>query len=196
MAKKVVRPEIKTVDKETGEVIVTPPILEDAIGDDETDAMMKRGMRRLFFRTPVTHQPSNKGTRTTVPYNATSLTQKHQAQDADINVIMKKFGVTGTLPLAPMPPTFLEVPDDLDMQSALHLVRQGQESFESLPAQTRAYFGNDLARFVAAVDQLRAAKDWDSIERMGLAVIRPERPQEPKKGGTPPPNPPDPPKAG
>jgi len=177
MAKRVVKPEIRTVDKETGEVIVTEAITEEVAA---VDHLMKRGFKQLF-KTPFNHNTEYDARQYASVNNEPSMTQKHQAEETDINVIMKKFGVTGVAPGAKMPPSFLDVPADLDLQGALQMVAEGREAFESQPAEVRAYFRNDMARYSATVDDLRRRGDVKGLAALGLVETPPEEPEKPPK---------------
>lgn len=80
------------------------------------------------------------------------VTQQQFKEETDINVIVTRFGVTGTLPMTAREP----LPDDLyepmDLLEAMQRVRQADEAFAALPAKVRDRFGNDpvaLAEFVA-----------------------------------------------
>lgn len=91
-----------------------------------------------------------------------SLTDQSQADDADINTIMRRYEKTGTLPdygQSPMYGDFADLPDFMEAQEIL---RRGTEAFAALPSRVRAEFENDPARFVAYasdpanVDQMRS----------------------------------------
>lgn len=114
-----------------------------------------------------------------------SLTQVHAAEETDINVIMRKFGVTGTLPLAKVPPSFQDI-QEIDLQTAQNLINEAEDAFMELPADLRFKFNNDLARYVGYVDDRRAANDWKSLRDLGLDVPEPPPPPEtpPAKGAT------------
>ena len=73
----------------------------------------------------------------------TSLTQQQFKEDADINVIVKRFGLTGELPddvRMPQSGDFTGIPD---FHTALNLVRATQEEFMRVPAEIRGRFQND-----------------------------------------------------
>ena len=85
--------------------------------------------------------------------NEPSLTEQHHAKDADINEIMRRFGVTdGAIPpAAPDPRYYGDFSDVPDFRQALDNTREALARFEALPAAIRNRFSNDpveLYRFV------------------------------------------------
>lgn len=78
-----------------------------------------------------------------------SLTLQDEAGEADINQIMQRFGVTGTVTLtkrSPLPDDYLRVSS---FHEAANIVREAQESFNELPADVRSKFDNDPGKFEA-----------------------------------------------
>lgn len=103
-----------------------------------------------------------------------SLTQKHQAAETDINVIVKRFGVTGMLPQR-LNALNLEAFDDIfDFQTAMNAVTEAQKAFELVPAEIRGRFQNDPQKFVEFVSN---PANSDELIRMKLANVR-EKPPE------------------
>lgn len=90
-----------------------------------------------------------------------SLAQQNQRDDADINVLMERFKVTGTLPSSVLRPSFGDFSQVSDFRSALAALEVARAQFAELPADIRARFSNDPASFVdfatnpANIDQLR-----------------------------------------
>lgn len=165
---------------------------ENAIIDDQ----IRKGFRKLFWKTPFNHNTDVAAAQAATFNNLPSRTQRHQAADTDINVIMRKFGVTGVAPGAKYPPSFQDIPEDMDMQKAIEIVRQGYEAFETQPANIRALYRNDMALYAAHVEHLRATGDTEALEGLGLlkktvlepppsATVQAEPPQPAKKPATP-----------
>lgn len=102
-------------------------------------------------------------------------TQQHQKDDADINVIVKRFGLTGQLPQNVRAPMYGDFEGVTDYQSAMHAVMAAQASFMEFPADVRMRFANDPARFV---DFCSDPANLEEMRTLGLAV--------PKAAGTPP----------
>lgn len=77
-----------------------------------------------------------------------TLTQQHFAEDADLNTIAKRFGLTGKpMPVTSWDPShygdFTDVPD---LRTALEQIRTAQQNFENLPPEIRGRFYNDPAK--------------------------------------------------
>lgn len=100
-----------------------------------------------------------------------SRTIQSQAEDADINTIVRRFGLTGELPVARRVPLDIQHFDaDVDYRDCLEAVRAADSSFSSLPAEVRARFENDPARFV---DFATDPKNLDQMRSWGLAPAAP-----------------------
>lgn len=96
-----------------------------------------------------------------------SLAVQSQRDEADINTLVKRFGITGQMPQNVRAPTFEDFTEVFDFQSAMHAVMAAQESFMQMPADVRSRFGNDAQEFV------RFCSDKDNLEEMrklGLAI--------------------------
>ncbi|AXH77912.1 MAG: internal scaffolding protein [Microviridae sp.] len=105
-----------------------------------------------------------------------SLARQDQKDEADINVIVRDFGLTGKLPLVAVPPTYEDFAHEVDdFQTAANLMLEANRSFMAMDAKVRAKFENDPAQFV----EFCSNKDnLDEMRKMGLAL-----PREPVDGG-------------
>lgn len=96
--------------------------------------------------------------------------------EADINVMVRRFGITGVITGVQMPPAIREFQDAFDFQSSMNVIRRAQESFSAMSAETRAEFNNDPARYVnfcTAKDSKGKLKNLVRMREMGLAVPEP-----------------------
>lgn len=96
-----------------------------------------------------------------------SMTQQSQAEEADINTIVRRFKLTGQLPENVKVPVFADSDGELTYKEALDMIRQADQSFGAMPADVRARFGNDPANFVEFCSD---EKNIDEMRRLGLAV--------------------------
>lgn len=126
-----------------------------------------------------------------------SMTKQEFVAECDINNIIKQYSVTGQLKhisARAAQGQYLDLPDDLDFQSSLEIVRQAQEAFATLPSGTRSRFENDPAKFLAFLSD---PANQDEAIKLGFATDRrpPPPPKEPEtaptaqsggEGGTPP----------
>lgn len=102
-----------------------------------------------------------------------SRTVQSQREDADINVIVKRFGVTGQLPVIPMPPLVGDFDAIFDFRSAQDTLIAARNSFMALPADVRNRFNNDPHLFVEFCSD---GKNLDEMRKLGLAVPKKEEP--------------------
>lgn len=102
-----------------------------------------------------------------------TLTQAHFAKDADINDIMKRFGVKdGSIPpMAIDPRYFGDFTDAPDFRQALDNIRDAQQRFALLPADVRARFNNDPVQLFQFVEN---PLNEDESVRLGLLQKIPE----------------------
>lgn len=105
-----------------------------------------------------------------------SLAVQSQKDEADINVLVRRFGVTGVFPVREMPEALIGHFDEFDMMTAYNLMIDARASFMSLPPEVRDRFNNDPVKFV----QFAGEKDnLPELRKMGLA--KPEVLPEPEK---------------
>lgn len=100
-----------------------------------------------------------------------SMTQQHHTEDADLNVIAKRYGLTdGAIPPQAMDPRFFgDFTSVVHLQDALNQTRQATDAFNALPAHIRKRFNNspiDLWEFVN--------DDANLDEAMKLGLLHPE----------------------
>lgn len=100
-------------------------------------------------------------------------TVQSQAEDADINTIVKRFKVTGELPKSPpkipLSVDFREA-GEFDLGAALRYVRAAEAAFMQYPAEVRAKFDNDPAVFCDFVEN---PANEDKCIEMGILPKKP-----------------------
>lgn len=133
----------------------------------------------MVFKTPHNHDRDAESERTGYLETMPTKTQQHQAEEADINTIVRNFNITGMLPQIPLPPSIDEFSDVFDFQTAMNALNAAKASFAMLPADVRASFNNDPHAFVSYTDAAVQAGDLDQLRKWGLAV--PEKAAEPLK---------------
>jgi len=124
-------------------------------------------LRRLFVAPGVCEVVESSEVFEGLECRDASLAVDSAREEADINTIVKRFGLTGQLPSNIRIPTyqnFLEAPDDY--RGALEAVRSADASFNALPAAIRARFDNDPASFV---DFCSDPANLPALQEMGLA---------------------------
>lgn len=105
-----------------------------------------------------------------------SRTVQSDAQDADINVIVARFGITGVLPQNVRMPLEADFIDITDFHTAMQAMRAAEESFAQMPANVRERFQNDPGLFVdfCLAEEDGKLKNIDEMRKLGLAVDKVE----------------------
>lgn len=89
------------------------------------------------------------------------ITHDAPAKDADINNIVRRYGIDNIpMPPAVMDPSYYGETDFPDLSTALHRSREAEERFRALPADIRRRFSNDpgnLWTFVTDPNNLEEA---------------------------------------
>lgn len=92
-----------------------------------------------------------------------SLTIQSQKEEADINNIVKAFGVTGQLPASIRLPSYGDFTGIDDFRSALEAVKAAEESFNQVPAAIRSQFDNSpqaFLEFCSDPSNLPQLREW------------------------------------
>lgn len=103
------------------------------------------------------------------PRFAPSRTVQSAKADSDINVIVKRFRVTGQMPGSFRMPQYGDYEGVNDFQSAMNALRAAEEGFAQLPADVRKKFGNDPQNFL---DFVSNPENADAMVELGLATKR------------------------
>lgn len=96
------------------------------------------------------------------------VTVQSGAEDADINVIVRRFGLTGQMPEPRSLAQYGDFTGVTDYQTALNQVMEAQDSFMSLPADVRKRFDNDPAKLYEFVHD-----DSNLEEARTLGLLKP-----------------------
>lgn len=102
-----------------------------------------------------------------------SLAQQNQKLEADINEIVRRFGLTGQLPVNNRIPIEADFDDILTYQDAMNAVRAADENFAALPADIRARFNNDPAQYISfctSSDAQGNLTNLPELRKLGLAA--------------------------
>lgn len=116
-----------------------------------------------FVRTAGNYDPDKASDDAGLECADPSLAVQSQKEEADINTIVRNFGVTGNLPQGVRLPSFEDYGDAVDdYASALRVVQDAEREFMKLPAEMRSELGNSPQAFYELVttpgneDKLRA----------------------------------------
>lgn len=99
-----------------------------------------------------------------------SRTVQSQKDEADINVIVRNFGVTGKLPTGVRVPSYGDFSGVSDYREAIHAVREAEQAFLAMPSSLRNQLDNDPQRF------LEWCADRGNLEEMRKLGLAPPAP--------------------
>jgi len=97
-------------------------------------------------------------------------TQQKFKDECDINVIVRRFGITGQLPTDGRIPMYGDFTGIGDYRDALDAIRLAEQSFLQLPAAIRRELGDDPQRFVEFCQDpknLPQLKEWGLTRTTG-----------------------------
>lgn len=130
-------------------------------------------MRDMFVRNPFNYDMDAVSRETGVDFsNEESVTQQQFAEDADINVIVRRFGLTGEVPEDFRTPKYGDFTHVSDFQTALNTVKEAEEEFMRLPAEVRARFQNNPQELLTFVEN---KDNRDEAIKLGLIPKPPEK---------------------
>lgn len=121
---------------------------------------------KVFVRNPYNYDVADASGESGLKCADKSLVLQSQAGEADINVILKRFALTGALPQGRSVPTYGDFSAVIDYRGALDLIRAADAAFMSVPADVRARFSNDPAAFVEFCSN---EANIEEVRRLGLA---------------------------
>ena len=127
----------------------------------------------MFIRSPFNYDRDQVSNETGLQCLDESKAIQSAEEEANINTIVRRFGISGELPnkvAMPVSGDFTNIPD---FHTAMNLVRQAQEEFVRVPAEIRARFNNDPGRFMAFFDD---PVNYDEALKLGLVNVRPPVP--------------------
>lgn len=105
-----------------------------------------------FLRSPYNYDRKAASDASGIPPGGPSLTVQSQADDADLNVLMKRFGVTGKIPEGVRIPTYGDYIDVGDFRSSLDAIRDAQDNFDLLPVDVKIKFEQNPNLFLSFCD--------------------------------------------
>lgn len=127
-------------------------------------------MKVPFLRSAFNYDTEAVSNETGLKCDDISLTVQSEKDEADINVIVRRFGLTGSLPQGVRTPTYDDFTGVTDYQSALNAMTLANDSFYQMPAEIRSEFDNDPHRFVNFCSDPANA---DKLTGWGLTIHEP-----------------------
>lgn len=107
-----------------------------------------------------------------------SLAVQSQKDEADINTIVRNFGVTGQLPVGVKVPIYEDFDEIIDYRTAIERVREAEASFLAVPSELRERLGHDPQKFL---EYCADPNNLEEMRKLGLAVSRDAPPAAPSE---------------
>lgn len=126
----------------------------------------------MFVRNPYNYDMLEASRESGLLCEDVSLAKQSFAEECDINVIVKRFRITGELPTNVRMPTYGDFTGVHDFQSAMNAVALANEAFEKMLPEVRSRFNNDPQLFVEFCSD---EKNYDEAKKLGLVrEVEPE----------------------
>lgn len=126
-----------------------------------------------FVRNPYNYDVDAVSRETALFCEDDSLTVQSEAEDADINTIVKRFGLTGQLPSDVRMPMSGDFSGVSDYHTAVNMVMAADSAFMEMPADVRKRFNHDPASLIEFMEN---PANRDEAIRLGL--VMPQAPVE------------------
>lgn len=141
------------------------------IGDEAIEPV------RSFVRAPGNYDTDIVSLATGLECLDATLAVQSTKDEADINIIVRRFGVTGMLPQGVRVPQFSDFGDYVfDYRTAVEAIAMAEDSFMSMTAEVRSRFDNDPQKFLEFCGK---PENLEEMRKLGLAVPKVE--PEPEK---------------
>lgn len=129
-------------------------------------------MAHPFIRSRFNYDRDQHSIATGLACEDESLAQQQFKEETDINVLVKRFHLTGQLPEGVRMPTYEDFSEVYDFHSAANAIAEANEAFMQMPADLRIKrFNNDPAAFVAF-----CSNDDNRGEAEKLGLVAPKQP--------------------
>lgn len=129
--------------------------------------------RAVFVRSAYNYDADEVSLETGVDTGDETPTIQSARDEADINEIVRRFGITGQLPVDLPPLMYGDFTEIGDFRSALEAVMDAQARFGQLPGEVRGRFDNDPQLFLnwcEARDDKGVRVNLEDMRKYGLAV--------------------------
>nr|QJA43248.1 MAG: internal scaffolding protein [Microvirus sp.] len=126
-------------------------------------------IRDVELRTPFNYDVDAVSEATGLMCLDESLAVQSEAEEADINTLVKRFGLTGQMPTAVRVPEYGDFDSVSNYHEAMSVIADANSAFMEFPADVRARFDNDPGKFVDFVSDERNTNE--AID-LGIALPR------------------------
>lgn len=124
---------------------------------------------KIFIRTPYNYDRAKASNETGLNCSDPSLTAQDQKDSADINLLVKQFGITGKMPTTTRLPQSGDFSAVGTYHDCLNAIKSAEMAFLELPATIRARFGHDPQKLIEFVEDPKNAQEG---EKLGLWALK------------------------
>lgn len=129
---------------------------------------MSKGLSVPFLRTPYNYDRNAASDASGLDCSVEpSKTQQSFREECDINTLIYRFGLSGSLPQGLRAPTYGDFSGVDDYQSAMNSIIAADDAFMQMPANVRARFNNSAHEFVNFCSD---SKNRDEAVKLGLVL--------------------------
>jgi phage internal scaffolding protein len=119
----------------------------------------------IFIRTQYNYDHNAASNESGLACQEPTRAQQHHAEECDINTIVKRFGITGKMPINQSEARYGDFTDADDYHTALNKIIAAEDDFMRLPADIRATFDNNPADLI---EFLNNPANKSAAEKLGL----------------------------
>jgi phage internal scaffolding protein len=124
----------------------------------------------VFIRTQYNYDHNAASNESGLACQEPTRAQQHHAEECDINTIVKRFGITGKMPINQSEARYGDFTDADDYHTALNKIIAAEDDFMRLPADIRASFDNNPADLIGFLNN---PANRDQAEKLGLLSAKP-----------------------
>jgi len=124
----------------------------------------------VFMRTQFNYDHNAASNACGLSCQELTRTQQHHKEECDINVILKKFGKTGVMPINTSEALYPDFSEAVDYHTALNQIIAAESEFDRLPSHLRKHFDNDPSKLVYFMQD---KNNYDQAVELGLIEKKP-----------------------
>jgi phage internal scaffolding protein len=121
--------------------------------------------KSVFLRTAHNYDHNAASNESGLACQEPTRAQQHHKDECDINVIVKRFGITGKMPINQSEARYGDFTAAEDYHTALNRIIEAEDDFMALPAEIRTQFDNNPANLIGFLNN---PANKSEAEKLGL----------------------------